>query len=121
MSSPDAAKSMIGSRVPLSIQRTMKTIQTEAERKAGDNPQSHVPPFKNMTVNKCRIHMQTVVVDQFTGIVGKSGTGKQQDETVYRISFTLTLPIAESMKGVEARPSPLRRTTQAVCDEKPSC
>lgn len=76
---------------------------------------------QNMKINKCRIDMQTLVVDQFTGMVGKSDTGKQQDKTVYEISFTLTRPIAESMEVVEARPSQLRRTTHAVCDDKPSC
>jgi hypothetical protein len=76
---------------------------------------------QNLKINKCRIEMQTLFVDQFTGIVGKSGTGQQQDKTVYEISFTLTLPIAETMEVVEARPSQLRRTTHAVCDEKPSC
>jgi hypothetical protein len=76
---------------------------------------------QNMKINKCRIEMQTLVVDQFMGIVGKSSTGQQQDKTVYGISFTLTLPIAETMEVVEARPSQLRRTTHAVRDEKPSC
>jgi hypothetical protein len=74
-----------------------------------------------MKINKCRIEMQTLVVDQFMGIVSKSSTGQQQDKTVYGISFTLTLPIAETMEVVEARPSQLRRTTHTVCDEKPSC
>lgn len=76
---------------------------------------------QNMKINKCQIDMQTLVVDQFTGVVGKSDTGQQQDKTVYEISFTLTRPIAASMEVVEARPSQLRRTTHAVCDEKPSC
>jgi hypothetical protein len=76
---------------------------------------------QSMKIDKCRIEMQTLVVDQFTGIVGKSGTGQQQDKTVYEISFTLTPPIAKTMEVVQARPSQLRRTTHAVCDEKPSC
>jgi len=76
---------------------------------------------QNMKINKCRIEMQTLVVDRFTGIVGKSGTGQQQDKTIYEIAYNLTLPLAETMEVVEARPSQLRRTTHAVCDEKPSC
>ncbi len=76
---------------------------------------------QNMKINKCRIEMQTLVVDQFAGIVGKSGIGQQQDKTVYEISFPLSRPIAETMEVVEARPSQLRRTTRAVCDERPSC
>jgi hypothetical protein len=76
---------------------------------------------QSMKINKCRIEMQTLVVDKFTGIVGKSSSGQQQDKTIYEISFTLTLPIAETMEVVEARPTELRRTTHAVCNEKPSC
>lgn len=76
---------------------------------------------QSVKAEKCQIQIQTVVVDLFTGVVGKSGTGQQQDMTVYQISFSLTLPIAETMEVVEARPSQLRRTTHAVCIEKPSC
>lgn len=76
---------------------------------------------RDVKIEKCQVKMQTLVVDQFTGIVGKSGTGQQEDTTVYEISFPLTRPIADTMEVVEARPSQLRRTTSAVCDEKPSC
>ena len=76
---------------------------------------------QSVKAEKCQIQIQTVVVDLFTGVLGKSGTGQQQDMTVYQISFSLTLPIVDTMEVVAARPSQLRRTTHAVCIEKPSC
>lgn len=71
--------------------------------------------------DRCRIELQTVVVDHFTGVEGKSGNRQQEDKTVNQISFTLTRTIAETMEVVKARPSQLRRTTHSECDEKPSC
>jgi len=70
---------------------------------------------------KCRIELQTLVVDHFRGIEGRSGSRQEEDTTVYEISFTLTRLIAETMEVVKARPSQLRSTTHSVCDEKPSC
>jgi hypothetical protein len=76
---------------------------------------------KEVKLDECRIEMKTAIIDKFTGIVGKIGTGEQQDSTYYELSFTLSRPIAQTMEVVEARPSQLRRTTHSECDERPSC
>lgn len=76
---------------------------------------------KKVKIEGCRIEMQTVVVDKFTGVVGKIAKGERQDNTFYEIAFTLTRPISQTMEVVEARPSQLRSSTHSACDEKPSC
>ena len=76
---------------------------------------------QNMKIERCQVDMQTVIVDHFGGVVGNTGTGQQQDTSIYAISFILTPAIANELQLVEARPAQLRRTTNAICDEKPSC
>jgi hypothetical protein len=76
---------------------------------------------QNMKIEGCQINMETVVVDRFSGTVGNTGTGQQQDTSSYAISFALTPEIAEALQVVRARPAQLRRTTHAICDENPSC
>jgi hypothetical protein len=76
---------------------------------------------QNMKIERCQVDMQTVIVDHFGGVVGNTGTGQQQDTSTYAISFILTPAIAKELQLVEARPAVLRRTTHAICDEKPSC
>jgi hypothetical protein len=76
---------------------------------------------EEVKIEECRIDMRTVIIDRFTGVVGKFGRPEQQDRTAYEISFILSQPIAHSMEAVQARPSQLRRTTHSQCDEKPSC
>ena len=76
---------------------------------------------QNVKIETCKVDMETVIVDRFGGMVGKSGTGRQQDTSTYAISFTLTAAIAKDLHVVEARPAQLRRSTHAICDEKPSC
>lgn len=76
---------------------------------------------QKMKIETCKVDMETVIVDHFAGTVGKTGTGQQQDTSTYDISFTLTPEIAKQLQVVEARPAQLRRTTHAICDEKPSC
>ena len=75
----------------------------------------------DLKIAGCRIDFETVQVDHFTGLVGKSETGEQQDSSSYSISFTLTRPIADALDIIEAPPVQLRKTTHAICDEKPSC
>jgi hypothetical protein len=76
---------------------------------------------QNMKIERCQVDVETVIVDHFGGTVGNTGTGQQQDTSTYAISFTLTTAIAKELQVVEARPAQLRRTTRAICDEKPSC
>jgi hypothetical protein len=76
---------------------------------------------QSMKIETCQVDMKTVIVDHFGGTVGNIGTGQQQDTSTYAISFTLTPAIAKDLQVVEARPAQLRRTTRAICDEKPSC
>jgi len=76
---------------------------------------------KDLKIAGCRMDFETVLVDHFTGLVGKSETGEQQDSSSYSISFTLTRPIADALEIIEVPPVQLRRSTNAICDEKPSC
>jgi hypothetical protein len=76
---------------------------------------------QNIKIERCQVDLQTVIVDHFGGVVGDTGTGQQQDTSTYVISFTLTPAIATELQVVQARPAQLRRTTHAICDEKPSC
>ena len=76
---------------------------------------------QSMKIEECQVNLDTVVVDHFSGIVGNSGTGEQQDTTRSEISFTVTQAIVDTLQLIEARPAQLRRTTRAICDENPSC
>jgi len=76
---------------------------------------------KDLKIAGCRIDFEADVVDHFTGLEGKAETGEQQDSSAYSISFTLTHSIAEALEIVEAPPVQLRKTTNALCDERPSC
>ena len=76
---------------------------------------------QSMRIEKCQVDLDMLIVDHFRGIVANSGTGEQQDSTRYVISFALTPAIADTLQVIEARPAQLRRSTHAICDEKPSC
>jgi hypothetical protein len=76
---------------------------------------------KEVTIKGCRINFETVLADHFTGLVGETATGEQQDNSSYSFSFTLTPSIADALEIFEAPPIQLRRTTHPICDEKPSC
>jgi hypothetical protein len=76
---------------------------------------------QNMKIETCQVQMNSVIVDHFGGTVNKTGTGQQQDTSTYAISFTLTPAVAKELQVVEARPAQLRKTTHAICNEKPSC
>ena len=77
--------------------------------------------LKSLKIDKCQVDLETIVVDHFRGIVGKSDTGEQQDTTTYLSSFALAQALADTMHVIEARPAQLRRATRSVCDERPSC
>jgi hypothetical protein len=76
---------------------------------------------KSVKITGCRIDFDTVLTDHFTGLVGKSPTREQQDSSSYSISFTLTRSVADALEVIEAPPIQLRGTTNAVCEERPSC
>ncbi len=72
-------------------------------------------------VNECRMQLDFLVADSFSGVVGKRPTGHLQDSSSYSITFRLTSEIADNLRLTEARPIQLRLSTHAVCSDRTSC
>lgn len=69
----------------------------------------------------CELKIETVIVDKFSGMVGRASTGQLQDTYRSAVSLLLTPEIAGSAGVMEARPAQLGRNTHSVCDENASC
>lgn len=74
-----------------------------------------------LKLNGCELKIETIIVDKFSGTVGRASTGEQQDTNHNSASVLLTPEIAAGLAILDARPAQLRHTTHAVCDENPSC
>jgi hypothetical protein len=77
--------------------------------------------LKSFKLDGCSLKVDVVIVDRFSGVVGKKLTGDQADSQQYTFSLNLTSDIAGALALIEARPAQLGRATNSVCTEKPSC
>jgi|SRR5579863_4853444 len=72
-------------------------------------------------LNGCELKIETVIVDKFSGTVGRAATGELQDTYRYSARLLLTPEITGSAEVLEARPAQLGRNTHSVCDENAGC
>jgi hypothetical protein len=72
-------------------------------------------------MNGDEMTIETLMVDKFSGTVGKAPTGAQQDSYLYSVTFVLTGEIVRSLMLVQARPAPLGAHTNTICADNPSC
>jgi hypothetical protein len=77
--------------------------------------------IQDLKLNGCELKIETTIVDNFSGTVGKAPTGKLQDSYNYAATFLLTRDIADALTLVQARPAQLGGKTNSVCDDNPSC
>jgi hypothetical protein len=77
--------------------------------------------IQKFELNGCELKIETVIVDKFSGTVGRAPTGPLQDTYRYSASLSLTPEIAAAAVVLEARPAQLGRNTHSVCDENASC
>jgi hypothetical protein len=77
--------------------------------------------IQEFEVSGCALNIKTVIVDKFSGTVGRAPTGELQDTFHYSASLLLTPEIADSLSLLEARPAQLGRNTHSVCADAPSC
>ena len=77
--------------------------------------------IQEMKLNGDEVTIETLMVDKFSGTVGKAPTGAQQDSYVYSVTFVLTGEIARSLTLIQARPAPLGQHTNTICSDNPSC
>jgi len=77
--------------------------------------------IQDVKLNGDEVTIEMLMVDKFSGTVGKAPTGEQQDSYLYSITFVLTGEIARSLRLVQARPAPLGNHTNTVCSDNPSC
>ena len=77
--------------------------------------------IQELKLNGDEVTIETLMVDKFSGTVGKAPTGEQQDSYLYSITFVLTGEIARSLTLIQARPAPLGQHTNTICSDNPSC
>jgi hypothetical protein len=77
--------------------------------------------IQKFELNGCELNIETVIVDKFSGTVGRAPTGPLQDTYRYSARLSLTPEIAAGAVVLEARPAQLGRNTHSVCDENASC
>jgi hypothetical protein len=94
-------------------------IDTENERASYRG--SVYGAIQDLKLNGCELKIETTIVDNFSGMVGKVPTGKLQDSYQYVATFLLNREIADALTVVQARPAQLGPTTNSVCDDKSSC
>jgi hypothetical protein len=77
--------------------------------------------IKTAKLEGCSLAIDVLILDKFSGLVGKKQTRDQEDSQLYSVRFTLSSEIANTLELVEARPVQLADGTNTVCVEKPSC
>jgi len=77
--------------------------------------------IQKFELDGCELKIETVIVDKFSGIVGRAPTGQLQDTYGYSASFLLTPEIAGAAAVLEARPAQIGRNTHSVCVENATC
>jgi hypothetical protein len=77
--------------------------------------------IQDLKLNGCELKIETTIVDNFWGTVGKAPTGKLQDSYQYVATFLLNREIADALTLVQARPAQLGPKTNSVCDDNSSC
>ncbi len=77
--------------------------------------------IQDLKLNGCELKVETTIVDNFSGTVGKVPTGKLQDSYHYVATFLLDREMAEALTLVQARPAQLGPKTNSVCDDNSSC
>ena len=73
--------------------------------------------LKDVEVHDCEMGAEVLIVDLFSGTVGKEHVGPLQDTSSYRIRFTITQELVRSLTLTEATPIQLSRITHARCEE----
>ena len=77
--------------------------------------------IQDLKLNGCELKIETTIVDNFSGTVGKDPTGELEDSYNYAVTFLLTREIAEGLALVQARPAQLGTKTHSMCDDNSSC
>ena len=77
--------------------------------------------IQDLKLNGCELKIETTVVDNFSGTVGNTPTGKLQDSYHYVATLLLTREIADALALVQAPPVQLGPKTNSVCDNNSSC
>ncbi len=77
--------------------------------------------LKDVEVHDCEIGAEVLIVDLFSGMVGKEPVGPLQDTSSYHIRFTITPELAQGLTLTEARPIQLSHTTHARCEDGSAC
>jgi sporulation protein YlmC with PRC-barrel domain len=70
--------------------------------------------IQEVKMNGDEMTIETLMVDKFSGTVGKAPTGAQQDSYLYSVTFVLTGEIVRSLMLVQARPAPLGAHTNTI-------
>ena len=77
--------------------------------------------IQKLELDDCELKIETLIVDKFSGTVGRAPTGQLQDTYHYSARLLLTPEIVAGAAVVEARPVQLGSKTHSVCDENTSC
>ena len=77
--------------------------------------------IQNAELKGCRLKLDVLIVDLFSGTAGKTRVENAEDTQFYTIDLPLTREIADGLTLVAARPIQLKRNTNSVCRENRSC
>jgi hypothetical protein len=77
--------------------------------------------MQSVKLSECLLEAEILIVDLFSGTVGKTQIGQLQDMYKYSVRIPLTSDIANRLVLTRARPIQLSGSTHTVCDQDSSC
>lgn len=72
-------------------------------------------------LNGCTVHLDTLLVDHFSGKRGRRPLPETSNRYKSALDFPLSPEIADALRIVEARPAQLELGTYPTCTEQPGC
>lgn len=77
--------------------------------------------IQGLSLDGCVLKTDVMIVDLFSGIIGKKQVSQKQETSRYSVVVPLSRETANALSLIEAPPFELRRTTNSVCAEHARC